>query len=167
MTTVFYAASAVAIVAGALAVTRANALHALLYLVLALFALSLMFLTLGAPFIAALEIIVYAGAIMVLILFVIMMLNLGAATRQRERKWLSPRAWIMPSLLATALTVALLAAVAGGAPARGGAAAEATRVIGPGAVGASLFSTYIIGVELAAVLLLVGLVGAHYLGVRE
>ena len=80
MTQVFYVASALAVVAAFLTVTRSNALHAVLYLVLALFALAIDFLALGAPFIAALEIIVYAGAIVVVILFVIMMVAGAAAS---------------------------------------------------------------------------------------
>ncbi|MFQ5742407.1 MAG: NADH-quinone oxidoreductase subunit J [Acidobacteriota bacterium] len=159
MTVLFYTASGVAVLAALLAVTRANALHALLYLVLALFALSLTFYALGAPLIAAFEIIIYAGAIMVLILFAIMILNLGPESRQREHRWLAPRAWILPSLLGAALAAVALRVVlwAPATPAAG-------TVIGPREVGASLFGSYLIGVELASVLLLVGLLGAYYLG---
>ena len=56
-----------------------NAVHALLYLVVSLLAVAVVFFTLGAPFVAALEVIIYAGAIMVLFVFVVMMLNLGDA----------------------------------------------------------------------------------------
>ena len=63
--------------------------HALLYLITSLLALSAVFFALGAYFAGALEIIVYAGAIMVLFVFVVMMLNLGRAVVDRERKWLS------------------------------------------------------------------------------
>ena len=162
MTTLFYAASTIAIAAGFLAVTRSNAVHALLYLVLALFALSLSFLALGAPFVAALEVIVYAGAIMVLILFVIMMLPQGPAAQERERRWLPPRAWIVPTVLALSLATLTIGSLVQPSP-----ASSATAVIGPRAVGTALFSSYLIGVELASLLLLVGLVGAYYLGARE
>ena len=83
MTQIFYIASAFAVVTAFLAVTLSNALHAVLYLVLSLFALAIDFLALGAPFIAALEIIVYAGAIVVVILFVMMMIAGVAASRVR------------------------------------------------------------------------------------
>ena len=162
MTQVFYIASAFAVVAAFLTVTRSNALHAVLYLVLALFALAIDFLALGAPFIAALEIIVYAGAIVVVILFVIMMVAGAAASGEQERSWLPPRAWIVPSLLAGALAMLTIGSLA----AAGGQAIVPT-TIGPREVGAVLFTTYLIGVELASVLLLAGLVGAYYLGERD
>ena len=59
-------------------VTRTNLVHALLYLVVSLFAVAVVFYTLGAPFVAALEVIVYAGAIMMLFVFAVMLLNLSA-----------------------------------------------------------------------------------------
>ena len=58
-------------------ITRLNAVHALLYLVVSLLAVAMVFFILGAPFVAALEVIIYAGAIMVLFIFVMMMLNIG------------------------------------------------------------------------------------------
>jgi NADH-quinone oxidoreductase subunit J len=162
MTALFYVCAAVATVASLLAVTRTRALHALIYLVLALFALALCFLSLGAPFIAALEVIVYAGAIMVLILFVIMMLNVGPDSWIRERRLLPRGAWFLPSVTAVALLFLTLVAVLGGPETAG-----QTQAVGPKAVGIALFSYYIIGVELASILLLVGLIGAYYLGARE
>ena len=64
-----------------LTITRLNAVHALLYLVVSLLAVAVAFYTMGAPLVAALEVIIYAGAIMVLFIFVVMMLNLGSARR--------------------------------------------------------------------------------------
>ena len=161
MTALFYIASGLAVIAALLAVTRRNALHALLYLVVTLFALALDFLVLGAPFLAALEVIVYAGAIMVVILFAIMMLAPGTSQRQ-EARWLAPRAWVLPALLAAALALLTV-----GALATGTAEPLSPAVIGPRQVGAVLFTTYLVGVELASILLLTGLVGAYYLGARE
>jgi len=159
MTQVFYIASALAVIAALLAVTRSNALHAVLYLVLSLFALAIDFLALGAPFVAALEIIVYAGAIVVVILFVMMMVAGAATAHAQERAWMPPRAWVVPTLLATSLALLTVGALA----ISGEQAIEITAV-GPQQVGAALFTTYLIGVELASVLLLAGLVGAYYLG---
>ena len=158
MTQVFYIASAFAILGAFLTVTRSNALHAVLYLVLALFALAIDFLALGAPFIAALEIIVYAGAIVVVILFVIMMVAGPAASGEQERRWLPPRVWVVPALLTSTLAVLVI----------GSLAATGTRTtIGPREVGTTLFTTYLIGVEVTSVLLLAGLVGAYFLGARD
>ena len=97
METVFYISSAIAIAATALAITRLHAVYALLLLIVSLLAIAVVFYTLGAPFVAALEVIIYAGAIMVLFTFVIMMLNLGKATVEWERQLLKPRIWIIPS----------------------------------------------------------------------
>ena len=77
MEVAFYIAAIVAIVSTVLTITRLNAVHALLYLIVSLLAVAVVFYTMGAPFVAALEVIIYAGAIMVLFVFVVMMLNLG------------------------------------------------------------------------------------------
>src|SRR5690348_10301523 len=84
-------------------IIQTNAVHALLYLVVSLLAVAIVFYVLGAPFAAALEVIVYAGAIMVLFVFVIMMLNLGEAAVRQERQWLSPGIWIGPAILSAVL----------------------------------------------------------------
>lgn len=162
MTLAFYLASAVAIVATFFVITRTRAVHALLYLIVSLLAVAVVFYTLGAPFVAAIEVITYAGAIMVLFVFVIMMLNLGGPAIEQERRWLTARAWLGPAALSLVLLALLLFAVIG----RGGPAAEAA-VIGPREVGRSLFGPYLLGVELASLVLLSGLVGAYHLGRRD
>src|SRR5512133_3120766 len=103
MNLVFYLSAVVAIVATGMVITRSNAMHALLYLVLSLLAVSLMFFTLGAPFVAALEVIVYAGAIMVLFIFAIMLLNQGPQSVVLERQWLHASGWVVPALLSLIL----------------------------------------------------------------
>ena len=103
MTIVFYVAGAVAIVSTALMITRLNAVHALLYLIVSLLAVAVVFYTLGAPFIAALEVIIYAGAIMVLFVFVVMLLNLGEEAARSERAAAPASMWIGPSILAAIL----------------------------------------------------------------
>ena len=97
MTTLFYLAGAVAVVATFLVITRSRAVHALLYLVVSLLAVAVVFFTLGAPFAAALEVIIYAGAIMVLFVFALMILGLGPEAGRREAQWLSPLAWGGPA----------------------------------------------------------------------
>src|SRR5882757_7838262 len=94
----FYLAAAVAVISTIMAVTNANPVHALLYLIVSLLAVAMVFFAIGAPFAGILEIIVYAGAIMVLFVFVVMMLNLGPATTEQERRWLTPGVWIGPGL---------------------------------------------------------------------
>jgi NADH-quinone oxidoreductase subunit J len=97
MSCVFYISAVVAVAATLLVVTRTHTVHALLYLVVSLLAAAMVFFTLGAPLAAALEVIVYAGAILVLFVFIIMMLNLGRHAVERERAWLAPSAWAGPT----------------------------------------------------------------------
>src|SRR5215469_17333531 len=99
----FYIAGAIAIIATLLVVTRKNAVQALLYLAVSLIAVAVVFYDMGAPFIAALEVIIYAGSIIVLFVFVVMMLNLGKQATVAESKLLRPRMWIGPTVLATIL----------------------------------------------------------------
>ena len=117
MTIAFYVAAAVAIASTVLMITRLNAVHALLYLIVSLLAVAVVFYTLGAPFVAALEVIIYAGAIMVLFVFVMMMLNLGEQASREERALLKPSMWTGPLILAAILMIEfvyLLAAGSGG-----------------------------------------------------
>ena len=157
----FYAAAVVAIVATALAISQKNVVHGLLYLIVSLLAVALMFLALGAPFVAALEVIIYAGAIMVLFVFVMMLLNLGPRTVDQEHRWLPPRAWIGPLVLTLVLLVELIAVLASPGPMSSGLMGD------PRQVGIVLFGPYVLGVELASMLLLSGLIGASHLGRRE
>lgn len=157
----FYLAATVAIVATILVITSLNAVHALLYLIVSLLSVALIFFILGAPFAAALEVIIYAGAIMVLFIFVIMMLNLGETSVAQERRWLSPKMWVGPAILASILLIELIFMLSQGARGLIG------NLIEPKQVGITLFGPYLLAVELAAMLLLAGLVGAYHLGRRE
>lgn len=162
MTIVFYTAGAIAIAATLLMLTRLHAVHALLYLIVSLLAVAVIFYDLGAPFVAALEVIIYAGAIMVLFVFVVMLLNLGEQAARAERALLTPSMWIGPCVLAVLLLIEFVWLMA-----RGSAPAAARADIGPVEVGMALFNRYLIGVELASMLLLGGLVGAYHLGWRR
>jgi NADH-quinone oxidoreductase subunit J len=157
----FYIAGAVAVLATVLMLTRLTVVHALLYLIVSLLGVAVVFYVLGAPFLAALEVIVYAGAIMVLFVFVVMMLSLGGRAVETEKKWLTPGIWIGPVLLATILILEVAYLV------RGSAAKLDNGALGPKEVGIALFGPYLIGVELASMLLLAGLVGACHLGFRK
>lgn len=158
----FYVAAAVAILSTVLAITRLVAVHALLYLIVSFLALAVVFYTMGAPLLAALEVIIYAGAIVVLFLFVVMMLNLGAQARETERQWLAGKVWIGPVLLSAILLVEVIYMVVC-ARLSGGIGTMA----GPKEVGIALYGPYLLGVELASMLLLGALVGACHLGKTE
>ncbi len=155
----FYISSVIALLSTAMVITRLNAVQALLYLIVSLLAVALVFFELGAPFVAALEVIIYAGAIMVLFVFVMMMLNLGPAAIDQERRWLNPRMYLGPVLLAIALGGEMAFMFGNAAPVTQVAAA-----VPPKEVGKSLYTIYPVAVEIAAMLLLAGLVGAYHLG---
>ena len=153
MTVAFYIAGAVALISTLLVVTRRNTIHALLYLVVSLFAVAVVFYTLGAPFVAALEVIVYAGAIMMLFVFAVMLLNVRADTPLR----VPVRMWIGPVIL----IAVLLAELVYGITLQNHALAAGS--VGPQQVSAALFGPYVLGVELASMLLLAALIGARHI----
>lgn len=161
----FYLMALVAIVSTVRVVTNTNPVHALLSLIVSLLVVAGIFMIVGAPFAGALEIIVYAGAIMVLFVFVVMMLNLGQHTVEQERKWLSSDAWAYPALMSFLLGL-LLVWMLGGEYTTISAPLGA-QVIGPKVVGQALFTHYLLLVEVAAMLLLAALVAAYHLGKRE
>ena len=161
----FYLMALVAIVSTVRVVTNANPVHALLSLIVSLLAVAGIFLTIGAPFAAALEVIVYAGAIMVLFVFVVMMLNLGQHTVDQERKWLTSDAWAYPALMSFLLGLCLVWML--GSDYTHSGAVIGSEIIGPKAVGQALFTQYLLLVEVAAMLLLAALVAAFHLGKRE
>ncbi len=155
----FYICALVAVLTTLRTITHTNPVHALLYLIVSLLAIAGVFFSLGAYFAGALEIIVYAGAIMVLFVFVVMMLNLGNAVVEQERAWLKPQLWIGPGIVSAVLLVVIVYAILGindqgidGNP------------IGAKEVGIALFGPYVLAVELASMLLLAGLVVAFHLG---
>lgn len=156
---VFYISAAVAVLATLRVITHTSPVHALLYLIVSLLAISAVFFSLGAYFAGALEIIVYAGAIMVLFVFVVMMLNLGKSISEQEKKWLNPDAWIGPAILALVLLVTLISGIIQ----LDGQTINA-QLVSAKQVGMSLFSTYVLAVELISMLLLAGLVVAYHIG---
>ena len=162
MTILFYLSAIVAVVATLSFVTALNAVHALLNLIVSFLAVALILFLLGAPFAAALEVIIYAGAIMVLFVFVVMMLDNGPESVEQERRWIVPRIWLGPALLA----VILLAEVMFLIGTRTGESTNGSLPVGPKEVGAVLLGPYVLGVELASILLLPAILGAYHLGRR-
>jgi NADH-quinone oxidoreductase subunit J len=155
----FLILSMAALVSSILVITRRNAVHAAIWLIVALLSVGGIYLILQAEFLFAVQIILYVGGIMVLFLFVLMLVNVDASVRQApfNRQW--------PVGLGTA--VLLLAEMAYGFW-RGGAplAAAAVSTVAPAAqgntqaVGMALYQNYMLPVELASLLLLVAMVGA-------
>ena len=180
--TIFVAVGAVAVLSGLGCILQRNPLAAAIWLVLTMLALAGMYLILGAPFIAIIQVLVYAGAIMVLFIFVIMLLNLGHAPSDVR----GPAAWAVGLVLAVGMAAFLLR-LGGYDPGRLAfeltgtrdlsaaavfATAEAARQAGEaqgvvGAVAGPLFTTYLVPFEVTSLLLLVAIVGAVVLAKRK
>lgn len=159
----FFIAGFVALATTLRVITCANPVHALLYLIVSLLAVAVDFYALGAPFAATLEVVVYAGAVMVLFVFVVMMLNMNHETVARERHWLRPSLWIGPAIMAAILFVAMFSALIEGHT-LGNIDGQA---LSANAVGQHLFGPYVLVVELAAFILLAALVVAVHIGRDE
>lgn len=157
MMVLFYIAGTVAVVSTVGVIVQSNIVHALIYLILSLLAVAVVFFSLGAPFVAVLEAIIYAGAIMVLFLFVIMMLNMGQHTIDQEKTWMAAKDWALPAGLAAILLAQLLYVL------RDFQVDIVPNEVGVLEVSALLFGPYVLAVELASILLLAGLVSAYHL----
>ena len=160
---VLYFIVAIAVIAfSVLAVTTRRILRAATYLLFVLLGTAIFYFQLGYQFLGGVQIAVYAGGIMVLFVFVVMMLNLGGSEIEQERQWLKPQVWIGPAILSAIMLVVIVYAILGvndqgidGTP------------ISAKAVGITLFGPYVLAVELASMLLLAGLVVAFHVGREE
>ena len=160
----FYFAAILAIVASVKVVTGKNTVHALLYLVVSLLAVAVCFYLMGAPFAAGLEVIVYAGAILVLFVFAIMMFGLG-----QDETLNSPVShgftlsnislWMGPCLIALLLLVELIFAIDNAVIQE----KLTANVIHAKQVGILLYGPYLLAVEIASFLLLAGLIAGYHL----
>jgi NADH-quinone oxidoreductase subunit J len=159
MQLIFYMASAIAVIATLMVITRHNLIHALLWLVVSFVNIAIVFYILGAPFMAALEMIIYAGAIVVLIIFVIMMLNLKQEAVEEERRWVRRDILLGPFIISLILFGELIFIIT-----TGETSSYSFHVVDSKSVGMSLYGPYVIGVELCGILLMSGIVGAYHLG---
>ena len=157
---IFYLLAAVIVVATGLAVTRKNLVHAAVYLAASFFATAPLFYLLGAPLLAAFEIIIYAGAVMVLFLFIIM--TVGNTDPPEALN--DPKVWRIPAILGGISLVAVGILVFADPAARTGLEPATASPI---ALGEYVFTRYWFAVEIVSFLLFVGLVGAIYLGKKR
>ena len=162
MEILFYIAGILAILSTVMVIAVKNAVHALLYLIVSLLSTSVIFFILGAPFIAALEVIIYAGAIMVLFVFVIMMLYMDSSDSNKEYDIIKPKTWIGPSIIALILVAEMIYMLFGQ-----GYHPIPHQSVSPAVVGKLMFTKYALVVDLAGFLLTAGIVGAYHLGQKE
>jgi len=157
MIILFFLAATIAVISTVLVIFQSNIVHGLIYLILSLLAVAVVFFLLGAPFAAVLEAIVYAGAIMVLFLFVIMMLNMGQHSVDQEKSWTGPKVFIAPAIMSAILLAQFLNVLSDYSY------ELVPNEVGLMAVSNLLFGPYVLAVELASILLLAGLVSAYHL----
>ena len=158
---IFYIAAAIVIIATGLAITRQSPVHAVCYLVISFMGTAVIFYILGAPLLAALEVIIYAGGIMVLFLFVVMIVKDQQSfvdSPSRIRKWL-------PAMILAGISAVMAGLLVFADP---GNRLRPAAVMGtPHEFGMMLFQEYWFPVEIASLLLLAALIGALYLGRRK
>lgn len=159
-TLIFFVLAGFLILSSLLVVFLRDVVHSAVALVAALLIIAVLFVTLQAPMVGVLQVMVYAGAIMVLFLFVIMLLN-PRSLEQRRGAW-----WSLGSLLAVMLG-ALLIAMLGRPETRSSPAAQNHTFGSPEMLAKSLFNDFVLPFEIASVLLLVAIVGAVVLAKRE
>jgi NADH-quinone oxidoreductase subunit J len=164
----FYVFGAIAVAASLLVIAQRNPIYSVLLLIVSFGALSGLYILLDAPFVAVIQIIVYAGAIMVLFLFVVMLLNAPQEDTEfdaRRHPLLRPGPMKFGALLALTLTVELVWALTryGG---ESGEFAGGT-VSSVAELGRILFTRYAFAFEVTSVLILVAMVGAVLLARRE
>ena len=158
----FLILAVIAVVSALAMLISSNAVYSALFLIMIFGVVSVFYIVLNAPFIAMVQVTVYAGAIMVLFLFVIMLL--GAELLRQPGNALSRQAWwafFLGLLFLGAVAVYVFVAWGGGGAPRAFDTTEAALNFGgPLSIGQVLFSTYLLPFELTSLLLLVGMIGA-------
>ncbi len=157
---IFYVLAAIILVTTGLAITRRNLVHVVVYLVFSFFGSAMMFYLFGAPLLAVLEVIIYAGAIMILFLFIIMMVKVEAS----EEPLFPIQQWL-PIVLIGVVYLIIGAGIVSSAP--GSQVTLEIALAKPKAFGEYLFQRHWLVIEIVSLLLLIALVGALYLGHKK
>ena len=146
------------LICAALAVTRPLVVHALLFLVAALLCLAAAFFALAASFAAAIQILIYAGAITAVFVFVVMSVDAGPKARALERAQLA-RSWRWPALVLVLVLIPLLFGLSSESAGAGAPAETTARQLG-----LMLFGPWAITIELVSLMLLASVIGVRHLG---
>lgn len=143
-------------------VVSKNPIHSVLYLIITFFAIAGHYVLLNAQFLAAVHVIVYAGAIMVLFLYVIMMLNLNAEVEPHKSVWLKSAATVAGGTLMVVLVGALRTSASVGSPLPADANIGLIKTLGK-----TLYKDFMLPFEISSILFLAAMVGAVMLGKKE
>ncbi|MCJ8165575.1 NADH-quinone oxidoreductase subunit J [Pontibacter sp. E15-1] len=165
MTSLFFFLASLTLLCALMVVISKNPVHSVLFLIITFFTISGHYILLNAQFLAAVNIIVYAGAIMVLFLFVIMFLNMGKESEQHVKT--STLSKIAGTLAGGLLFVVMIAALKDSKIAGYDPETYNSQIGMVESLGKVLFTEYLLPFELASVLFLVAMVGAVMLGKKE
>ncbi|MEJ2698230.1 MAG: NADH-quinone oxidoreductase subunit J [Desulfuromonadales bacterium] len=161
----FYLVALVAVVSGYLVITCRNPVNSALALVNTFFCLAIFYVMLNAPFMAAIQIMVYAGAIMVLIIFVIMLLNLGTETAKKYAHSLAGSALVSAVVLFLTIYFLNRSQPRG---VQGNITDQVVNTVGhTELIGRALFTNYLLPFEITSILLLVAIIGAVVVAKKE
>ncbi|WP_417232076.1 NADH-quinone oxidoreductase subunit J [Brevundimonas sp.] len=164
----FYILAAVAVVSALMVVTARNPVHSVLWLILAFFSSAGLFVLLGAEFLAMLLVVVYVGAVAVLFLFVVMMLDVDFVRLSEGYARYLPLAAIVAGVLLAEMIMIALVTVNGGAAAGATAPAAATpEMSNIEAIGRVLYTDYVYIFQAAGIVLLIAMIGAIVLTLRH
>jgi NADH-quinone oxidoreductase subunit J len=155
----FWPFALMSIVTSVMVLASYRPVYATLYLVLSLMSVAFVIWSLGAAPLAIFEVIVYAGAIMVFFLFVVMMLNLGTGHASEDLRPASRKQLILPGIFSAVILVGLFLVISGGS-----ASGSIPKTISLQDLGRTLFTTNFLGVKLASLVLLIATIGGMHLG---
>lgn len=160
----FFITAIVAVVGAVAMLISRNAVHSALFLLLNFAAIAILFLLLHAPFLFVIQLSIYAGAIMVLFLFVVMLLGAERTEDAHDRiAWQRPLALGLGAILLVQATFIAVRTTAGTVP-----ATIDTELFGaPRAIGEVLFTSYVLPIQITGIILLVAIIGVVVLNLRE
>lgn len=159
---VFVLVSLLAILSSVLVITCKNTLHSALFMILAFVSSAILYLLLGCQFLAMLQVIVYAGAVMMLIIFVIMMLDLKKEEQLKRKVTKTKIAGVIVSLLFMLMLILMMALNS-----IKGKVGSLTSIGDAKTIGSLLFTQFLLPFEVASVLLLAAMVGAVMLSKKK
>ena len=164
----FYLLATVAVLGGLMVVTAKNPVHSVLWLILAFFSSAGLFVLLGAEFLAMLLVVVYVGAVAVLFLFVVMMLDVDFVRLREGYARYLPLAAIVAGILLVEMIVISFAVVSGGAAAdASGPVAATAEMSNVEAIGRVLYTDYVYIFQASGIVLLIAMIGAIVLTLRR
>jgi len=163
----FYLLAAATVLAGLAVITAKNPVHAVLFLITSFFSAAGLFVLLGAEFLAMILVVVYVGAVAVLFLFVVMMLDIDFAELRRGSMRYLPVGAVVAGILTVEMVLVSASVAANGAAAKSDGPAALTSVTNAEAIGRVLYTDYVYFFQIAGLVLLVAMIGAIVLTLKH